>query len=492
MSEHPDVLTVERIAPPSPAHLTEYKISAALLGGAIADAMGWVTEFIKSPKELQAKLGVSRMTDFMSWEKKTGGRFNPYVDYVGLGEYSDDTQLVLCVARSIRPNGRVDNEYFSKVELPAWLTYARGAGATITAAARSLTRRSVSWNQNFFRFHRGKQDLDYRGAGANGAAMRISPIAMANYHDSDVITNEVWRNAIVTHGHPRAIVGALVYAHALAYILARSEFNSNELLQRVLEVTERITPPEQDADIAAWLEEWQRGTSQRFLDVLSRTKEEMVDVLQHLMSDGSTKLQELYARFGCFFPATKGSAIGTVGAALATFLRHGSNFQYVVLEAVNMLGADTDTIASMAGSLSAAHAGYDAIPEQWSMQTQDFSYFMRVASALARVAERKAEGPELIRDGTRFTDARTPQVMILPGVPRLARNMRVQHPIFGIGTVRDIEVQRLSGRRNGSILFISVLFDSGQACKFKFYRPQPIKATVRSVRREEKQGKLFS
>src|SRR2546425_11219919 len=131
MELHPDVLIVEPVAPPSEEEVLENKISAALLGGAIADAMGWVTEFIKAAEDLHSRFKIEKIADFVSWDKQTGGRFNPYTDHVGAGEYSDDTQLTLCVARSIGPDGRVDNEYFAKVELPAWLSYARGAGATI-------------------------------------------------------------------------------------------------------------------------------------------------------------------------------------------------------------------------------------------------------------------------------------------------------------------------------------------------------------------------
>jgi len=198
----------------------EDKISGALLGGAIADAMGWPTEFLKSQKQLQDRFGVSRLEDFVAWEKQTGGRFNAYIEYIGIGDYSDDTQLTLSVARSMLLDGRSDVEHFAKTEMPLWLGYARGAGATIIAAAHSLSRKTARWNQNFFNLRRGGGTFSYTTAGANGAAMRVAPVAMANPRSIDRLQREVWRNAIVTHGHPRAIIGALVYARAVAYIVA--------------------------------------------------------------------------------------------------------------------------------------------------------------------------------------------------------------------------------------------------------------------------------
>lgn len=494
MQFHPDLITVEPVPPPAPEDRLENRLSAALLGGAIADAMGWVTEFIKTPKDLEARHKIARVTDFIGWAKQTGGRFNPYVDYVGAGEYSDDTQLTLCVARAIGPDGRVDNEYFSKVELPTWLTYARGAGATITGAARALSRKGAKWNRNFFTFNRGKGRFDYRGAGANGAAMRISPIAMANSSAPDLVTTEIWRSTIVTHGHPRAIVGALTYGHAIRLVLDEALVNQDLFVAALESIVERIDVPRDDSDLTSWLEEWERGTTERFDSLLSSAKTEMLSMLGIIGSSPSAKLEELFTRFGCFSPATKGSGTATVGAALATFLRNGRNYQHAVLEAVNMLGSDTDTIAAMAGTLAGAYAGYSAIPEHWAIQMQDFSYFMRVAYALAKVATRKSQGPELRRATSKEFSPKILHVDSLERAPKLSANMRVQHPIFGVGTIRNIDVQKLRSKRDGNMMFVVVLFDSGQTCKFKFFRPKP-SATRRQlsqpIRKQAAQGGLF-
>ena len=147
---------------------------------------------------------------------KPGGASSPEQTISSQVASSDDTQLTISVARSLNPDGTVDNDYFAKQELRHSIDYARGAGATVTAAARAAARQSANWRWNFFRFKRGRHgDLDYRGAGANGAAMRIAPIALANLDDQRRSMVETWKNAIVTHGHARAIMGAVVYAEIL-------------------------------------------------------------------------------------------------------------------------------------------------------------------------------------------------------------------------------------------------------------------------------------
>ena len=91
--------------------LDRYK--GAILLAAAADALGWITEFESNKKFLVSKYGTNRITEFLDWEKKTGGKFLGYTDYIAKGSYSDDNQLMLCVCRSITPDGLVDNEYFS-------------------------------------------------------------------------------------------------------------------------------------------------------------------------------------------------------------------------------------------------------------------------------------------------------------------------------------------------------------------------------------------
>src|SRR5687768_14817386 len=102
---------------------SKYKGSIKL--SAIGDALGWITEFERDGISLEKKYGVELIDRFYDWRKNVGGRFVGFTDNIASGSYSDDTQLMLAVARSIKSNGDVDNDYFSKVELHNWLEYAR-------------------------------------------------------------------------------------------------------------------------------------------------------------------------------------------------------------------------------------------------------------------------------------------------------------------------------------------------------------------------------
>src|SRR5713101_3465667 len=99
--------------PSSPKDRLYERISGALLGGAIGDALGWPTEFARTPDDLKKVGAPYPVKGFASWHKRSGGRFLTRIDNIQPGDYSDDSQLTLCVARSLTSKGTVDNEYFA-------------------------------------------------------------------------------------------------------------------------------------------------------------------------------------------------------------------------------------------------------------------------------------------------------------------------------------------------------------------------------------------
>jgi len=451
------------------------KFSGVLFGSAIADALGWITEFVKSKSQLKRLIGAEKVTDFATWKKKTGGRFLTYIDVVQPGEYSDDTQLMLCTARSLRADGTCDMEHFSKVELPLWLDYARGAGRTITIAAKAIQRKTATWNHNFFRVKSGGAYLDYRQAGANGAAMRIAPIVLANNDKSIKAYDEIWKNAIATHGHPRAIIGALLYGKALQLILYQRLTASREILSELHGFVDSLYIPLQEISIRHWVETWNHGQHVRFEDCFQQTKNEVANQLSLLEQTSDLSTAEVISQLGCFNSATRGSGVATALAAILLFLRHGSHYERCTIEAANLIGADTDTIGLMAGGLAGAAHGYIGIPERWAIQLQDFSYFLRVAKALTRIHLGKSEGIELLPD-TSSLPSGVPDIVDQIRSGKIKRGQIVKHSLFGVGWVHEVMAGWAGGRRGATMTLAHVMFDMGQSCWFKAYSPKQRKS----------------
>lgn len=481
-----DVESLFVSAPPSPAQARARKIAGALAAAAVADAMGWMTEFARSKDHVQSLYGVDQVADFRSWKKKCGGRFNTYIDYINPGEYSDDTQLTLCTARAIRTRTVFDAEYFSKVEMPLWLDYARGAGATITAAAKALRRPKNTWFSNFFTFKRGKRTLDYRDAGANGAAMRIAPIALAMAEEPDSLWLSVFQNTIATHGHPRAVMGALVHATALAHLLLSTDPDFVDFLDTIAHRVESVRTPSHAPEIRAWVAKWNSAQNRNWESEFDVVRQEVLTVLPTIkkIRSGEVGVHSFLESTGCFHPATKGSGTGTALAALAYFIRFGANLQKLVVHAVNEIGTDTDTIAAMAAGLAGAVQGIESLPELWFNRMQDFPYITRVADALSEMSLGSSHYPSLAYHGNGL--GTLPDIRDLVTQHRAIKNQRVRHPIFGPGIVSSVDVQQIRRRGGGEMMLAVVGFDMGQTCKFRAYAGPA--ATRREAPRNRKES----
>lgn len=446
------------------------RIAGALLGGAIADALGWPTEFAKKPEDL-GHVGLTYpVDDFVAWHKRTGGRFLARTDNIQPGDYSDDTQLALAVARSIRPDGTVDNAYFAKKELAYWVDYARGAGATVTAAAKSAGRARSEWRWNYFRYRRGQHELDYRGAGANGAAMRMAPVALGNVREPSRAYEEAWKNALVTHGHPRGIIGAVVFVEALRRLVHGHTSSAADFVHDLQDFVRQMQVPSHDPDVRYWLAHWDEGNA-TFEPLWREFRDEMVGMIGKSLELRNAPLSETYRLLGAFAPATKGSGTASVAAALALFLKHGGRFDRLAVEGANLLGSDTDTIGAMAGAMAGAWHGYVAIPERWAAIMADYSYLNRVAEYLTLVSLRQATEANAIRP--KPGDPPHPQMDLLAAMQRqdVQERRPYWHPLFGIGVVTKVESQQVGlGKPRGRVVMATVRFDFGQTCKFSSFK----------------------
>lgn len=437
------------------------KYNGSMLLSAIADALGWITEFEKSESDLKKKYDQNKIVSFHKWKKNVGGRFLGYTDYLNEGSYSDDTQLLLSVARSIDKDGSVDHAYFAKIELPTWLEYSRGAGRTIKNAARKITRKSAKWNSNFFTYKIRKTTVDYRNAGANGAAMRILPIALANFGDQQKIKKEIFSNSIITHGHPRAILGAQLYGYCINQMLQyRPEsFNFTNFLTEIGKNIEDSFSLDfvNNPDISQWIYRWDNGSKEPFTEVYSKTIIEVRDYLRAIYQGliKNSKPRDVLKYLGCFAPETKGSGISTVIAGVYLACRFSDEPIKGVLEAVNSLGSDTDSIAAFVGGLLGALHGQSIIPKNLRI-VQDYEYIQSVAKTLLKISlgESKEVRNHSSSSTQSFFDSKNIEV---GGTLKL--------PTLGEGKIVKVDKQDALTKGKYNLIY-DVEFAIGQSCRF--------------------------
>ena len=356
------------------------KVRGAFVGLAYGDALGWPQEF--QPKASRPQRPVAISPELKQWTRTAGGRFYAHRDTVRAGEYSDDTQLTLAVARSRLLGDDSWWQHFTRTELPLWMLYERGGGGATKRAASSWLKSTAPWDQQFDRVRR------YFDAGGNGVAMRVLAHAVrhACSDDSARMVGQVVLDGTATHGHPRALVGAALFAFVTRWLMG---------LNRTLEFGELICVALNGADTwggadamgeakLGWLETAGRFHEGDYTSRWKRVSNEMVELLKtiesHIARGAMADDHDVLREIGCF-GREKGS--GTVSAAAAIYLcsRYATQPERGILSGAFASGSDTDTIAAMTGCLLGALAGINGLPKS-HQGIQDREYILSLASRI--------------------------------------------------------------------------------------------------------------
>jgi ADP-ribosylglycohydrolase len=313
--------------------------------------------------------------------RKVGGRFWAARERVDAGSYSDDTQLLVATTRALARGGADWFAWFTQGELPAWLVYERGGGRATKAAAQLWAQRTPPWHAPT---HAGREK--YFGAGGNGVAMRVLPHAFAAT-TWEGLRQDVLANGTATHGHPHALIGALLYAAAAKLAIDKiGRWDLGELLE--LAERERhfwMQPPTASETLPGWYDAALEATRGRYNHQWSKAAEDTADALlrvadavhQGIIVPDDLVLDGLGARN----PKVRGS--GTVSALAAMFVaaRYAADPATGLRVAAYASGIDSDTIASMAGGLLGAMVGDAWMPPLWR-DVQDASFLQRLADGL--------------------------------------------------------------------------------------------------------------
>lgn len=340
------------------------KCKGAMLATAIGDALGWPNEPRSSNRTKKPKI-----TDhFVEWTRSCA-KPRWHDEKILPGEYSDDTQMTLSVSRSIIAGDW--EKFFAEKELPFWLTYERGGGTALLKAARSCNEKKVQlWQSN--------SPQDYFNAGGNGAAMRILPhvIAAAKAPNISALMLDIVKNTLITHGHPRAFLGATCYAYALNYLLRKDTIlEYGELVTAIVSGQKDWGAHLDPSIFGSWLNVANQRCDYEYATEWKNVLNHMVKQLefiraslkQGLMADDAKVLAELE----CF---GKANGAGDIAILASIYLasKYANNPSLGIKVPAFSLGADADTIASITGGLLGMLNGTSWIPAEWySVQDRD-------------------------------------------------------------------------------------------------------------------------
>ena len=289
--------------PPKPAFdaITTQRVIGALCGSAVGDALGAPFEFLP-PGSYRARFPQPVLGG--TGEMCGGGTFNWRI-----GEFTDDTQMALALAHSLLASGGFDaDDVWAR--FVAWRRSAKDCGIL---TGRVLSRRDWPGAARD-----GHIALD-RSA-ANGALMRVTPIALAWSGADEATLMVVARaQAALTHYDPAAGWGA-----AIGAALIRRAVLGEDPIAALPEVLSQVDAAERE----------------RFAIMLDASWEPNRD------GDPSN------------------GSVWTCLAQAVWAVRHNDRFEDVLVAAIE-LGGDTDTVATVAGAIAGARDSVQAIPSRW-------------------------------------------------------------------------------------------------------------------------------
>jgi poly(ADP-ribose) glycohydrolase ARH3 len=304
------------------------KFLGCLVGTAIGDALGARRE----------GRGMSRSEDIVSLAEKLEQLI-----------YTDDTHMTIGIAESLIESKGFDGEHMAQTfiknyEAEPWRGYGPGPPRIF-----GMIKSGEAWYSAANRLYRG-------GSFGNGSAMRVAPVGLLYSRNLEKLREIAYQSSSITHSHELGKEGAALQACAVALALN--------------------TPSDEEIDREDFFSRLQNFIQDQLY------KEKVAQIRELL---GEQDKAKVVAVLGNGIEAPR-----SVPTAIYCFLRQPQSYKDTVIYAIS-LGGDTDTIAAMAGAISGAYLGIEAIPSEWRAKLEKREYIDALAEKLWHIATFSSE-----------------------------------------------------------------------------------------------------
>lgn len=343
--------------------MREDRARGALLGLAVGDALGTTYEFARIEQPAYPTLATGPATDVVG-----DGPFG-----LAPGAITDDTQLAVCLARSLADSGGFDAPDVAK-RYVAWQDEAFDIGNQTRSALWQIEKTGstaggmIAWRQS-----------DHHGAG-NGSLMRTTPIAVALSRANDAaasvtrVIDASIGDSLLTHADPRCVIACAAHNAAVAVALDLAEADPLARGRAMIEAA-RAAVGEGARRLAAL---WTAGVSSAGAgeETLEAIDIEISDVdadeLALVETARADLLRDLDAALAVE-PDVYGEDVhlyqtaGFVRLAFRLAFWHAAHTPAWTAALVDVAsrGGDADTNGAIAGALLGARDGASAIPAAW-------------------------------------------------------------------------------------------------------------------------------
>ncbi len=307
--------------------MTAKKAKGVILGLAIGDAMGAPAEFM-SLDQIKRTYGGQGIKDLP----------DP-------ATYTDDTQMSIAIAEALIRAGHKDIETLMEAVKEEFIKWAYSPDTPMRAPGRTCLTGVANMEKGIHWIESGLPQS--KGC---GSAMRAAPIGYYYQHDPGKLKGVAHITGICTHRHPTADAACIGAAYLVK--LALDGIDPYQMIGEVLNFTRGIS------------DEW----------------EEAIEKVNKCLAWEDEENALAYLGEGW---------VGEEAVALALycFLRYPHSYSKCVTRAANTNG-DSDSIACIAGAISGAYLGIDAIPISWIERIELREYLIELSQRLAIAREK--------------------------------------------------------------------------------------------------------
>ena len=278
------------------------RVGGVLLGQAIGDALGVPYEFGPRIQPGQAQM--------------VGGGLGPYAP----GEWSDDTQMAICIAR-VTASGGFDGGVTLRAIAEAFVDWKDHGASDIGAQTASvLGRAHPRWGELLSTMLQVSEQAAADDRAGNGALMRTSVVGLVALDDPVLTAAAASRIASLTHAHPLCVESAVLWSEAVRIAVVEGRLDVRAGLPLMAE--------NRSGQWLAWIEQAENEPPASF----------------HRNGYTVTALQAAWS------------------AIHATRHVQGPDHVTAALQEAIAIGHDTDTVAAIAGGLLGARYGVSGLP----------------------------------------------------------------------------------------------------------------------------------
>jgi len=258
--------------------------------------------------------------------------------------YTDDTHMTIGVVESLIQSRGFDGKHMTQTFIKNYETEPwRGYGPGPPRIFRMI-KSGEPWDSAASKIYGG-------GSFGNGSAMRMAPIGLLYSNNPAKLREIAYKSSSITHSHELGREGAALQAYAVALALN--------------------APSDEELDREDFLLKLQNFAQNRlYKEKLAATKELL----------GEQDRRKVVAVLGNGI-----EALNSVPTAIYCFLKQPKSYRDSMIYTIS-LGGDTDTIASMAGAISGAYLGIEAIPQEWGLKLENKAYIEDLAEKLWQTA----------------------------------------------------------------------------------------------------------